>query len=583
LGFGQARLKPVSGVASAKNDNSILHLQHDPAAYTEAFLATEERLKAQGTPEQLARLYNDHVDYLFLSAQLDSIISVLHKACYLLRHQPISESIPIYLILANAHHGLGNMDSLLYWQQRAKKHITPNSDYYGEYLITEGLISSFDGSYTQAIAKLLEAVSVFEASGEQNNLAIAYNNLAYNYYNLSDYESQKLYLTKALSINELIGVNYDIIRGYNDLGMCYKQQNQFEEALRYYNMAFEALKKADHPMLMAQNLTNRANIFEKMEDYAQAEALFTACKKISEENQLAYGILLSHLNLGNIKRLQRQFDASATHLKQGLALSKTFKTQKEEALAYERLSWLARDRGDYKEAYTYQTAFYTLNDSLVNERVKVEAYALKEKYNAQKKENEIISLSKDKLKQQLIIVVMGLCLLVLLILLQWFILRQKLLEQKRRGESERIQHELSLKEKELLASTLQQISAKSTRETIHKDLQDLIQELPSKHAPRFSGILNALRSEQGETLLNEFETRFLGVHEDYFAKLKSIAPDITPAELRMAALMRLNFTSKEIAILTNRTVGTIDNIRSSIRKKLQLREEDNLQSRLSEL
>jgi DNA-binding NarL/FixJ family response regulator len=41
--------------------------------------------------------------------------------------------------------------------------------------------------------------------------------------------------------------------------------------------------------------------------------------------------------------------------------------------------------------------------------------------------------------------------------------------------------------------------------------------------------------------------------------------------------MRLNISTKEIAMLTNRTIGTVDNTRSAIRKKLKLEEETNLQ------
>jgi DNA-binding NarL/FixJ family response regulator len=47
--------------------------------------------------------------------------------------------------------------------------------------------------------------------------------------------------------------------------------------------------------------------------------------------------------------------------------------------------------------------------------------------------------------------------------------------------------------------------------------------------------------------------------------------------------MRLNIPTKEIAILTNRTAGTVDNTRSIIRKKLKLEDETNLQDYLLKL
>jgi DNA-binding CsgD family transcriptional regulator len=48
-------------------------------------------------------------------------------------------------------------------------------------------------------------------------------------------------------------------------------------------------------------------------------------------------------------------------------------------------------------------------------------------------------------------------------------------------------------------------------------------------------------------------------------------------------LMRLQISTKEIASLTNRTIGTIDNTRSQIRKKLKLEDSDNLQEYLTSI
>ena len=86
-----------------------------------------------------------------------------------------------------------------------------------------------------------------------------------------------------------------------------------------------------------------------------------------------------------------------------------------------------------------------------------------------------------------------------------------------------------------------------------------------------------LKTAPSKGFLEEFETRFKGVYEDFYVKLRTLAPELTPHEIRICALMRLNISSKEMAVLTNRTQGTIDNTRSAIRKKLQLDDQVNLQ------
>jgi len=81
-------------------------------------------------------------------------------------------------------------------------------------------------------------------------------------------------------------------------------------------------------------------------------------------------------------------------------------------------------------------------------------------------------------------------------------------------------------------------------------------------------------------MLEEFEKRFTGVHEDYYTKLLDVAPDLSPNELRICAFIRLNITTKDIASITGKSTGTIENIRISIRKKLNLDTGTNLQRHL---
>ncbi len=74
----------------------------------------------------------------------------------------------------------------------------------------------------------------------------------------------------------------------------------------------------------------------------------------------------------------------------------------------------------------------------------------------------------------------------------------------------------------------------------------------------------------------DFEDRFEQVHAGFFQNLTTRYPGLTPNEVRICSLLRLNLNTKEIAALMNRTTGTIDNARSNIRKKMRLEEEDNL-------
>jgi DNA-binding CsgD family transcriptional regulator len=73
-----------------------------------------------------------------------------------------------------------------------------------------------------------------------------------------------------------------------------------------------------------------------------------------------------------------------------------------------------------------------------------------------------------------------------------------------------------------------------------------------------------------------FEESFNRVHDDFFKKLMAAYSDLTPGDLRLAAYLKMNLASKEIAPLFNISLRGVENKRYRLRKKLGLPEDANL-------
>jgi DNA-binding NarL/FixJ family response regulator len=151
------------------------------------------------------------------------------------------------------------------------------------------------------------------------------------------------------------------------------------------------------------------------------------------------------------------------------------------------------------------------------------------------------------------------------------------MHEKMKLEQQKIAFELELKSKELLIESLKDISIQQSKSSIKEDLDSILKELPSEYSAKFKRLNTKLTASEPDAFLLDFENRFIGVYEIFYEKLKQIAPDLTPNDMILCAMLRLNYTSKEIAYLTNRTVRTIENNRSVIRRKLHLDTEANLQ------
>jgi DNA-binding NarL/FixJ family response regulator len=164
-----------------------------------------------------------------------------------------------------------------------------------------------------------------------------------------------------------------------------------------------------------------------------------------------------------------------------------------------------------------------------------------------------------------------------LVLALLIIRKQQKAREAMRLEKQRVIYELELKSKELLAESLKNNTVQYVKNEIKQQLKEIQRNTSFKESDEMKKLIQDLGKSENTAFFDEFETRFTGVHEDFYTALNKRCSNLTSHELKICALIRLNISSKEMARLTNRTVGTIDNSRSQIRKKLHLSETQNLQ------
>lgn len=154
--------------------------------------------------------------------------------------------------------------------------------------------------------------------------------------------------------------------------------------------------------------------------------------------------------------------------------------------------------------------------------------------------------------------------------------RRRLDRQRRRLESEK-EREILLLEVENKSRELSNAAFNLIRK--NEALQGLKDELlASPNDPRALQKMVRHIDEhlEGDHDWEIFEESFNRVHDDFFKRLMQQYPDLTQGDLRLAAYLKMNLSSKEIAPLLNISVRGIENKRYRLRKKLGLPEEANL-------
>ena len=371
-----------------------------------------------------------------------------------------------------------------------------------------------------------------------------YDALAIIQSHADNYGKAEELLTAAIASFERSNGHINLARSYSNLGNLRRKQKQFKAALWCFKKS-DSIAHANGLMIgKLINSVNRAEVYLDMDNASQALSVLNVANDIRLQMDLPY------INLEYFKLRYRVYDA----LGQQSKADRDYRTYKE---------CEAKHTGDFSRSIIAQWELATEKEKRAEERAFYAALLQKETHK-----KYAIGFS---------VFILG-----IIFLIVFFKRSQSLLKERSQAEQERtkLQHALELNRKELLSETMKMASIQQNNDQIIQDLKLLIHKLPKQDQNSLEEYIYRLTKRKHPKMLEEFEKRFTGVHEDYYTKLLDLAPDLSPNELRICAFIRLNITTKDIASITGKSTGTIENIRISIRKKLNLETGTNLQRHL---
>ncbi|WP_225865680.1 triple tyrosine motif-containing protein [Dyadobacter aurulentus] len=160
-------------------------------------------------------------------------------------------------------------------------------------------------------------------------------------------------------------------------------------------------------------------------------------------------------------------------------------------------------------------------------------------------------------------------------------LRQQRLSSERQImqiQNEKLQSEIQSKSQQLSNVAINVVRKNEILEEISNELKqvkaELGQQLPNIHYQKLLHSIERNVAGKDDWLL--FEQNFDEVHEHFFKRLRQFCPTISPSELRLAACLRMNLSTKEMAPALGISVRGVEIKRYRLRKKLGLGMDANL-------
>lgn len=147
-----------------------------------------------------------------------------------------------------------------------------------------------------------------------------------------------------------------------------------------------------------------------------------------------------------------------------------------------------------------------------------------------------------------------------------------------RLRNDKLREQMIAKDKELANSTLDMIQKNKLLTKINSDLKKISSAtMDGESKNNIHHLSRKINKElDTEKQWEVFETHFENVHEAFLKRLKTQFPELSPRELKLCAYLRLNISSKEIAVLMNISTRGVEISRYRLRKKLDLNRNENL-------
>lgn len=436
------------------------------------------------------------------------------------------------------------------------------------YFEISGKIKSNSGDYNQSLNDLFSALKIYDKLMDNTGKCQVLNAIGIVYYWQKNYDKALKYYTQAYSVAVLMKDMTLQARMGNNLGLIYMVRKDYKKALLNYMTALAANQKSGQALRVGGNYLNIGLIYmhlnkfeESLQNLLKARAIFTRLGNYSN-------LTLWNLDMGYYYEAKGDKEKSIQMFRETFNMARKYGLKGDELEVVSKLHDLYRDNKLIDSAYKYAEIEANIKESLEIQKTSTRLSIAELQYQYENKINEQ-KLTHQRLIFYTIAVVSSLITLILFSIL--FISRQRQKNKAISLEKLHLENEIEFKNREL---TLNVLNLLKRNEFIINTSRRLLNLSPDVHKEVMKEevvkIAKSLQDETAKESWEEFDLRFQQVHSGFYDRLLVQFPDLTPNELKLCGLLKLNLSTKEITELTGQRREALEMARFRLRKHLGL-------------
>ncbi len=387
-----------------------------------------------------------------------------------------------------------------------------------------------------------------------------------------------------------------LVENYSTFLSTYRELNRPEMAEKYLDSCLLYYKDVPSQVPMAQLNFEKAVILSQKGQNEEALKTMESIEAWYEEHRPSYLVLI-YTYWGDILQNTNALNQSEKYYQKALEVSSNYQGHIDfTPLIYERLANLYLKKGNYQEAFANQKTakdldakFFdsrsTNNRSLLEikdefrlEKQAQEALIQKQRVEQLEQEEEISFLQRVILSV-IIIFILSVGFIFFKNLQNKHKIEKELIRRNKELEIQKANELLELKNKELAASALQLVEKDEFLKELKTKLRGGGENMKVSEMNKILRTISISNNNNWE----EFKLRFTAVNEKFYQKLTQKYPKLSQSDHKICALIKLNFSSKDMSRLLGISVESVHTTRYRLRKKLGLERSSNLEDFIASL
>ena len=399
------------------------------------------------------------------------------------------------------------------------------------------------GEYPAALAAYLDCLRVREDGCEPELAGAVWLQVGVIYGQLASHERALECFQRSAQIFEDSGQLYLKVRALVNIANVLRARGDLAAALDTMFRVLMIFEELEDRGSVAESLAIISNIYEAEEKLDVA--LDYSRRGLESTDRAASPMLFATflMNMGSIYRKQGNLATALAAVTRGLAVAAETGSPLLEYQLHEIAALIYEEQGDMTMALDHHKRFARSREEFIRRRSEEQLNELQVRFDAEQTARE-----RDLYRTQ-----------------AW-----------------ELRREVHDKSKELTAVTLNLVQKSEFLDQMKGQLADILAATKERSnkivRPMIDEMTAGANTEEGWRM---FEQQFDNVHRDFMRTLAERYPSLTPMELKVCALTKMDLSTKEIAKLLFVSIRNVQNHRYRLRKKLKLDPEANLVSFLT--